>query len=548
MTISLPQTAGPNIVSGTEIKFSTLRKYFLKMKPRRSFGGSDEDFGEEPETGSVSASQLLRVSSLDGIDDRPIDEQTRDRREIKEEYDIDYLLPYVPDCIENSNIATKNNWKTSQFVGSVKYYYLRQSATDDLNVNLSTTDHASWNGNLPFTIRKWFFIDGTIGSNTNTDGTKSLASLIIPSATNYLTLKLSSTGKIYGSSGAAGTNGVNEGKGGDGGDAISWTDPDSRYNNYVFVHTKSQIYGGGGGGGKGGNGGRGGNGAQGGNHNIGCNGIGAGGYNCTQNRTGGGSGGSTSIGPDGPAGRGYSNLDGLLDQILGGTINGGGGKGCYHVGCAGAGGDSGKSGSSGSAGDWAEDGNEEDSTDGTSGKNGGSGSLQGHCAVCGGNNLGHHNRCCHSMTTGSGGSGSGGTAGAEGGARGKAIVKGPATSFKLIGEAIDNIKGTYTEVIGYALPWFLNANGSQIISYYDQNTGIYYSNTLVFANNEDIIDTLEESISTGMHVVCSQDGIISLSTKIANIQRYGNNYLHVTVTPLFNAYVNWSSALFNFYS
>ena len=71
MTIASQETAGPNITSGTEIKFSTLRKYFLKMKPRSSFTDSDTF---EPETGSVSASQLLRVSSLDSIDDGSIEE------------------------------------------------------------------------------------------------------------------------------------------------------------------------------------------------------------------------------------------------------------------------------------------------------------------------------------------------------------------------------------------------------------------------------------------------------------------------------------------
>ena len=159
-----------------------------------------------------------------------------------------------------------------------------QSTTDDLNLNLS---YQSWNSNLPLNIRKWFFVDGTIGSNTNADGTKSDPSLIISSIVNYLTLKLSSTGKIYGSSGAAGTNGVNEGKGGDGGDAVSWTDDNSLYNNYIILHPDSRLYAGGGGGGKGGNGGKGGTGGQGGTHNIGClNGCG-GTYRCHLNGSGG---------------------------------------------------------------------------------------------------------------------------------------------------------------------------------------------------------------------------------------------------------------------
>ena len=435
MTIASPETAGPNITSGTEIKFSTLRKYFLKMKPRSSFTASDTF---ESETGSVSASQLLRVSSLDSIDDRPIVEGGEGRKEIEEEYDIDYLLPYVPDCTENSNIATENNWKTSQFVGSIKYYYLRQSTSDDLNLNLSSQ---SWNNNLPFTIRKWFFIDGTIGSNTNTDGTKSDSSLIISSTTNYLTLKLSSTGKIYGSAGAGGTNGVNDGKGGDGGDAISWTGDNSLYNNYVIVHTNSQLYGGGGGGGKGGNGGQGGTGGAGGTNNINCTGVGAGGYSCTPAYTAGGTPGAIKIGPDGPTGRGYSNLEGPLGQNLGGQINPGQIT-CQQVGCPGGGGNSGSNGNSGSAGNWAEDGNQENSTDGTRGINGGNGSIKGTVAVCGGGGFGHFSRTCHDQTTFANNSTvTNGTSGAEGGSAGKAIFKGDTTSFILIGEEIDNIKG-----------------------------------------------------------------------------------------------------------
>lgn len=426
MTIASPETAGPNITSGTEIKFSTLRKYFLKMKPRSSFTASDTF---ESETGSVSASQLLRVSSLDSTVDGTIEE----------EYEINYQLPYVPNCTENSNIATENDWKPSQFIGSIKYYYLRQSTTDDLNLNLSSQ---SWNNNLPLTIRKWFFVDGTIGSNTNADGTKSDPSLIISSISNYLTLKLSSTGKIYGSSGAAGTNGVNGGKGGDGGDAVSWTDVNSLYNNYVILHPDSRLYAGGGGGGKGGDGGKGGRGGQGGTHTIGClNGCG-GTYRCHLNGTGGRFGGATKTGPDGPAGRGYSNLSGSIDRNLGGAYNLGVG-GCFTTGCEGSGGDSGTNGNSGSAGDFGKPGNETSSTDGTDGSNGGTGSLKGECTTCGGGGCGHFARCCHDQTTSAQGGQQPGTSGAEGGSAGKAILKGTTTSFTLVGEGTDNRKGDY---------------------------------------------------------------------------------------------------------
>lgn len=524
MTIASPETAGPNITSGTEIKFSTLRKYFLKMKPRSSFTDSDTF---EPETGSVSASQLLRVSSLDSIDDGLIEE----------EYELasHYLLPYVPDCTENSNIATENDWKPSQFVGSIKYYYLGQSTTDDLNLNLSSQ---SWNSNLPLNIRKWFFVDGTIGSNTNADGTKSDPSLIISSTANYLTLKLSSTGRIYGSAGAAGTNGVNGGKGGDGGDAIYWIDDNSLYNNYIILHPDSRLYAGGGGGGKGGNGGKGGTGGKGGNHNIGCNGIGAGGFNCHQNGHGGGAGGATKIGPNGPAGRGYSNLTGSITPNPGGVRNYGRSGGCYHVGCQGSGGNSGTNGNSGSAGDFGKPGNSVDSTNGTGGLGGHSGSLQGHCAVCGGNKLGHHNRCCHTMSTSAQGGEQPGTSGAEGGSGGKAILKGTTTSFTVVGGGTDSIKGD-DQPINYALSDFY-----QFVPYSVIPDGT--SNILLLVRDKDTIDTVEQSISVDMNVVCDTQGIISQFTRITEIERFNFNQIAVTVTPSFNAFNTGPE--FNFYS
>ena len=98
MAISAAVTATSAITSTADIKFSLLRRRFLKMNPRATYGGS-ETF--DAETGSVSASQLLR--------------QTADATDtsISEESDIDYKQPFVPDCAENSNIASANDWKTA---------------------------------------------------------------------------------------------------------------------------------------------------------------------------------------------------------------------------------------------------------------------------------------------------------------------------------------------------------------------------------------------------------------------------------------------------
>ena len=182
MAISAAVTATSTITSTTDIKFSLLRRRFLKMDPRATYGGS-ETFPND--TGSVSASQLLRqtADATDGT--------------VNEESDIDYKQPFVPDCTENSNIASANDWKTSQFVDAVKYYYLQQTGSDNLNLNISAQ---SWNTNLDNTIRKWFFVDGIIGSTTSS----SAASL--SGTVNNLSIKISSTGRIYGDSGEGGVN------------------------------------------------------------------------------------------------------------------------------------------------------------------------------------------------------------------------------------------------------------------------------------------------------------------------------------------------------
>ena len=120
MAISAAVTATSTITSTTDIKFSLLRRRFLKMEPRAATYGGSETFPND--TGSVSASQLLRqtADATDGT--------------VNEESDIDYKQPFVPDCTENSNIASANDWKTSQFVDAVKYYYLQQTGSDNLNL------------------------------------------------------------------------------------------------------------------------------------------------------------------------------------------------------------------------------------------------------------------------------------------------------------------------------------------------------------------------------------------------------------------------------
>ena len=248
MAISAAATSGPNITTLSNIKFSDLRKHFLK-EPRDTYSGS-ETFPND--TGAVSASQLLRQTSF--IDDGTMNEES----------DIDYKVPAVPNCTENSAVVTtESNWKTSQFLNTIKYYYLQQTGTN-LSLNISSQ---SWNSNRNLNIRKWFFIDGTIGSNNN------IASARLNSSTRNLSIKISSNGAIYGKAGEGGTNDVDNGNGsgagGDGGDAFNWSDTNTT-NNYIILLSGSKLYGGGGGGGQGGDGGKGGRGGRGGINNVRC--------------------------------------------------------------------------------------------------------------------------------------------------------------------------------------------------------------------------------------------------------------------------------------
>ena len=90
--------ASTGIHQTTNIKFSQLRREFKTISPRTTFSGSDDHSGD---TGSVSASQLLRNTSLSESD------------------------PVVPDVDENSNIVTtSSDWNISGFKNAIKYYYL----------------------------------------------------------------------------------------------------------------------------------------------------------------------------------------------------------------------------------------------------------------------------------------------------------------------------------------------------------------------------------------------------------------------------------------
>ena len=415
MAISALSKHGPNISSGDEIKFSTLRKYFLKMNPKTDYDQSDDLSSLfESDTGSISASQLLRTESFDDLNDGNILNASQ----------VNYINPSVPDCVDNINIpSTRNNWKTSQFVGSAKYFYIKQStlsspSDDDLNLNISSL---SWQNSLSNTIRKWIFVNGVVGSNDSSSG-----SIIINSAVNCLTIKLSSTSRVYGASGSAGENGVDHGNGGgnggNGGHALVWSGNNSNYNNYINLDSNSKFYAGGGGGGKGGNGGKGGESGKSGTNNVHC--IGNTGHYCNETATRS-AGADSLIGGAGGVGRGYSNLTNSLSGHPGGQKN-----------TANPGGDSGTNGKAGDGGNFGEPGGT--GIIGGSGLTGDGQQVNSSSTNCGPNAV----TCDGYYSTGL--NGDGGGAGGSGGLAGKAvsIPEGVSVNYTILNESIDNRKGS----------------------------------------------------------------------------------------------------------
>ena len=295
--------AGPYYPSGS-ISFSSLRSNF-----------------KESASGSISVSELRRNTNTSETN------------------------PIVPNATENSSVSTSSNLALSQFRNTIKYYYITQTGTDT-NFDI---DAQTWNTNLNKNIRKWLYVQGTVGSN-------SVASSAADFNSTAYNLSIDISGSIYGAAGSGGTSATING--GSGGNALSITNT-SGSNLVVNVQSSAKIYGGGGGGEKGA---RGANGSPGTCVNTttesGCGGApgcpggyyetGTGGGGCcqstcvcwfrccercvnwVQNRyckqeyaVSGGQGGE---GGNGGTGRGYNNFSGSL--LGAGGLGGTGGGGC----------------------------------------------------------------------------------------------------------------------------------------------------------------------------------------------------------------------------
>lgn len=372
-------TYGPNIQSGDSISFSTLRRVFTKTKPRSSFSSSEE-LVPSGDSGPIRASDLLRITT-ENFDTDPGTEDISS---------IDYTSPHVPDCTENQNISESTNWKTSQFVGSVKYYYFQQSGTDNNGLSYFVNSPAidissfSWNSNLPKSIRKWFFIDGVIGSNRSSHECVRLT-------TETSNLSMIVSGQIYGAGGygerkilanpavpeETSTIFLPE----KGGNSFVFNFQGGK-NIYINMLLGSKVYAGGGGGPKGGDGGIGG---QGGASYLNWGLV----PNCGPTATSGnsvpGNGGGT--GGPGGTGRGYNNDD-TTGSIAGADgFSRGGGTVTQPAPCgwtltSGASGGSGLGGKGGKGGEWGAPG--DPSTVGRSGGRGTDGNDGGgYVADCG---------------------------------------------------------------------------------------------------------------------------------------------------------------------
>jgi hypothetical protein len=316
-------------------------------------------------TGSISFSSLrnnFRAQNIDGTfnsDSLPIKAS-----ELRRKVDINEENAVVPDSVENENISTLNNLNLSDFRGSVKFYKINQSGTDDNNgnntspgVNLSTLSNFYWIDNLGKNIKKDITISGTVGSYYTIQPALSL----IGSLCN-VTFNVTNTGKIYG---AGGQYGINSGKGGDAFELVN------NISNTVYVNltSTSRIWAGGGAGGRGGDGGDGGTGGTGGSYPLSQRNPGSGGLGGNGGNGGNGrgyeqvlsNGLSGSLGSNGSSGETLAGSDSGTDKAGTGSI-------LYrfpqHVGdnskvtfSSGNGGAGGRGGAGGSGGDWGQSGN-----------------------------------------------------------------------------------------------------------------------------------------------------------------------------------------------
>lgn len=319
MSVSVSKV--PRFTSGP-ISFSDLRSLF-----------------KENSSGQIKSSELLRNTSS--------------------------INPIIPDCKENEAVSSSVDWKMSQLRNIIKEYTLTQTGTD-LNLDI---DAQNWNGNLGRKIRKKIFLTGTCGSNDAAFPAVSLNETVY-NLTIYV------QGNVLGAAGRGGGtgSGAPDISGQNGGNAMEIFSS----GDYVTVDVSSsgKIYAGGGGGEKGNTGATGSNGLcrettrsqsgcqQGDTASCpgGWNQYNSGHWCCEWRRgcnaniwwkeceryysTSGGAGGAGGLGG---LGRGYNNQSGSLVGSSGSAGGSGGGCGATNGGNGENGGSGGEWGSSGTS-------------------------------------------------------------------------------------------------------------------------------------------------------------------------------------------------------
>lgn len=213
------------------IKFSQLRDVF------RGPQGVAEPTGIVTTSGSIRAGELLRNTNVNNSD------------------------PVVPDATENANISTGSDWKVSQFRGSIKFYVVDHTGSDN---NVALDNSVLWNNNLQKSIRKFVTIRGTIGG-VNQAITDPTPAARWTSSTYNTKIICYSSSSIYGVGGLNGMRlvwidpfsaqnrqvvgdgaGTGQTRGAAGGDALRVNVPAG--NLAIDLKNGSRLYGGGGGG------------------------------------------------------------------------------------------------------------------------------------------------------------------------------------------------------------------------------------------------------------------------------------------------------------
>lgn len=148
------------------------------------------------------------------------------------DWDLNQIIPKVPDSTENAAVSTDDDWTTSSLRNTINEYNVIQSGNDE-ELSFTSADTGTWNGNLNRNILKNFSITGTVYADEI-----SKYALAMSGDLYNLEIDVESNGKVYGEGGAAG--------GGNGGSALYVNN--TYTNSDVELRVYGRVWSGGGGG------------------------------------------------------------------------------------------------------------------------------------------------------------------------------------------------------------------------------------------------------------------------------------------------------------